>query len=256
MKSEAVNRSQGLAAEKTLQLVAPIYNEGENVKILYSQLIEEKIPFDTLKFVYDFDEDNTLPFIAEISANDSRVFAEKNEYGKGVVNALKWAMNHAKPGPFIIMMADNSDKLSGISKMVEFWQQGATIVCPSRYMKGGVQHGGGLIKAGLSRLACTSLSWIGFPTADATNSFKLYDGEWLAKQDLESTGGFEVGIELCYKAYKQGREIKEFPTVWKDREAGESRFKVFEWLPLYLKWYFSIIGEVIKQMFLGKPKAA
>ena len=234
--------------EESTQLLVPIYNEGENVVTLYRNLQEEGVPFDSLKFVYDFDADITLPFIAKLAETDSRVSAEKNLYGKGVINALRWGFAHAGPGPVIVMMGDNSDKLSIVPEMIRLWRSGATVVSASRYMKGGKQHGGGLLKSGLSRLAGVSLKIAGFPTSDPTNNFKLYDGKWLKAQTVESVGGFEVALELCYKAFRDGKTIRETPTEWFDRTLGESRFQFRKWLPKYLAWYFRSLGLLIKRL--------
>lgn len=231
---------------ETVQLLCPIYNEGENVRVLHTALLNEQVPFDTLTFVYDFDGDISLPVIADLSRSDPRVRAEKNEIGRGVINALRWGFSRSGAGPVIVVMGDNSDKLSIVPEMISLWRNGATVVSPSRYMKGGKQHGGGIVKSTLSRAAGVSLKLLGFPTADATNNFKLYDGEWLAAQQIESEGGFEVALELCYKAFRSGKVIRELPTEWFDRTAGESRFKLMKWLPLYLRWYFKIVGTLIR----------
>lgn len=226
-----------MAGAGKIQLLVPVYNEGGNVRVLYEGLVRDKVPFDALTFIYDFDEDNTLPVIAELAAKDTRIFSSKNAIGRGVLNALRWGFFLSQPGPVIVLMGDNSDKLTIIPEMIELWKKGATVVSPSRYMKGGVQEGGGLVKATLSRMAGKSLRLIGFPTADPTNNFKLYDGEWLKAQKIESEGGFEIALELSYKAFRDKRNIVELPTVWKDRTMGESRFKLFKWLPHYLRWY-------------------
>ena len=63
-------------------------------------------------------------------------------------------------------------------------------------------------------------------------------GHFLKQQKIESTGGFELGLELVVKAHLQGFKVMETPTVWTDRQAGKSNFKIIEWLPSYLKWYF------------------
>jgi hypothetical protein len=146
-------------------------------------------------------------------------------------------------------MGDNSDKLSIIPDMVTLWERGAVIVSPSRYMRGGEQHGGGFLKSLMSRTAGTSLKLFGFPTADATNNFKLYDGDWLRAQTIESTGGFELAIELCAKAFEQNKRIDELPTVWRDRTLGESRFKLMAWTPKYLRWYLRILKTLAKKQF-------
>ena len=232
-------------AVSTLQLVVPVHNEGDNVRALHDALVAAEVPFTSLKFVYDFDGDTTLPVIADLQAADARLVASKNEYGRGVLNALRWGFSHAGAGPVVVVMGDNSDRLDIIPEMVRLWRAGATVVSPSRYMRGGEQHGGGFVKSGLSRLAGVSLKLLGFPTADPTNNFKLYDGAWLRAQRIESVGGFEVALELTVKAFEQGCSIVELPTVWRDRTFGQSNFRLFKWLPHYLSWYFRAIRALL-----------
>ncbi|WP_241509740.1 hypothetical protein [Brachyspira hyodysenteriae] len=45
-------------------------------------------------------------------------------------------------------------------------------------------------------------------------------------------------MEITVKAYAMGCKIAEIPSTWRDRTSGESRFKLFSWLPKYLHWYF------------------
>ncbi len=235
-----------------VQLLVPIYNEGENAALLYQRLIEDAVPFDLLTFVYDLDAETALPFIAKISAKDRRVQSRKNTLGPGVVNALRYGFSLAGSGPVIVLMGDNSDKLSIVPEMIALWERGATVVSPSRYMKGGKQHGGGVLKSLLSRSAGVSLRLMGFPTADPTNNFKLYDGNWLRLQRIESRGGFEIALELCAKAFVEGKSVQELPTEWFDRTMGESRFRLFKWLPHYLRWYFFAINGIIRNLFIRK----
>jgi hypothetical protein len=76
------------------------------------------------------------------------------------------------------------------------------------------------------------------PIHDATNNFKLYRRDFLDSVTIESTGGFELALELTAKAARSGRRMAEVPTTWRDRTAGESRFNLRMWLPKYLRWYF------------------
>ncbi len=238
--SNSIEKSKP-SRDYSIQLAAPVYNEGDSVVTLYQSLVTNQIDFDELRFVYDIDSDTSLPYILELSKSDARIRADKNQYGKGVVNALRWIFAHAKKGPLIVIMADNSDKLSVIPEMVSLWRQDSIIVSPSRYMKGGKLHGGPLIKGLLSRFSGVALSILGFPTSDPTNNFKLYDGEWVAKQEIESEGGFEVALELTGKAYFAGQKITQIPTEWWDRTQGESKFLVWKWLPNYLRWYLPLL---------------
>ena len=50
-----------------------------------------------------------------------------------------------------------------------------------------------------------------------------------------------MALELTVKAHLQGRRIVELPTVWQERRAGTSNFKLRKWLPHYLRWYLAAL---------------
>jgi len=105
--------------------------------------------------------------------------------------------------------------------------------------KGGRQLGGPMLKGFLSHVAGVTLHWFtGLATHDATNSFKAYRLDFLRKTPIESTAGFCLGLELTVKAHFSGQRVEEVPATWIDRTAGLSRFKLFKWMPKYLRWYF------------------
>ena len=146
-------------------------------------------------------------------------------------------------------MADGSDEMDRVDEMVRLGQGGAAVVAASRYMKGGGQVGGPLLKRLLSRAAGLSLHWLaGVPIHDATNNFKLYRRDFLDSVTIESTGGFELAIELTAKATLSGRHLAEVPTTWRDRTAGESRFNLRSWLPKYLRWYLHIYRGRLRRL--------
>jgi hypothetical protein len=106
-------------------------------------------------------------------------------------------------------------------------------------MAGGRQIGGPRLKRFLSRTAGLSLHWLtGLPTHDATNAFRAYRRQVLLETPIESEGGFEYSLEITAKAYASGRQITEVPTTWRDRSAGQSRFKLWAWLRHYFRWYW------------------
>jgi hypothetical protein len=138
----------------------------------------------------------------------------------------------------VVTMADLSDDFAKVAEMVERAERGAAVVCASRYMRGGRQTGGPLLKRLLSRMAGVSLHYLaGIPTHDSTNSFKAYRRDFLAATPIESTAGFTLGLELTVKAHFSGRRVEEVPATWQHRSAGNSRFRLFAWLPSYLHWY-------------------
>lgn len=192
--------------------------------------------------VYDFDEDTTVPVAKKYQKKDKYLVLHKNKRGKGVLNALLSGFSLVKTGPLLVIMGDLCDDLSIVDEMYQCYLDGATVVCPSRYMKGGRQLGGTWGKRTLSKLAGVSLYWFRrVPTHDITNNFRLYDKNFINSIKIESKGGFEVAMEITVKAFKQNKKIVEIPTTWRDRSAGKSKFKLWQWLPSYLRWYLYAI---------------
>jgi len=235
----------------SLQIIIPVYNEGENISRTLDQ-IESKIstPHNTL-IVYDFDKDNTLPVVNQFirERNAKNVTLVKNSYGKGVLNAIRTGFDSTKEGVVLVVMADSSDDLSVVDSMFEKINQGYDIVCGSRYMKGGKQVGGPIVKGLLSRIAGSSLHFITrIPTHDITNSFKMYRKSVLSDIKIESLGGFEIGMEILVKSFIKGNKIVEIPSTWQDRAAGKSKFKLLKWLPGYIRWYLYAVKGRFRNM--------
>jgi glycosyltransferase involved in cell wall biosynthesis len=193
--------------------------------------------------VYDFDEDDTLPVARRIAAGDSRVSLVRNP-NRGFVGAIRAGFEAAVPGPCLVVMADLSDDLSVVPEMVRRWESGYEVVCASRYAPGGRQNGGPLLKRTLSRAAGLSFRALtGIATHDITNNFRLYDRSFVLRHEIESRAGCEVALELTMKAFVAGAPIAEVPATWNDRTAGESRFRLWKWLPHYLRWYAWGLGR-------------
>ena len=233
-----------------LDILIPVFNEDEVIESTLRE-VEAKIKISYRIFIiYDFDEDSTLPVVYDYVKNNKaqNIVLLKNDYGRGVVNALRKGFDTANAATTLVCMGDLSDDLSVVDDMYKKITEGYDLICGSRYMKGGRQIGGPKFKTFLSRMAGLSLHWITrIPTHDISNSFKMYRTSMVKAFDLESTGGFEIGLEILVKAYIDGYKIGEIPSTWQDRAAGESNFKLWKWLPKYLKWYFLAIKK-------GRPK--
>jgi glycosyltransferase involved in cell wall biosynthesis len=226
-----------------LDIVVPVYNEGESILKLFDEIEREIKTPKKVMVVYDFEQDTTVPAVEGCKDNYSfRIDLVLNTIGRGALNAIKMGMNSATEDVVLVMMADSSDKLDVVDLMYEKMTEGYDLVCGSRYMRGGKQYGGPFLKSLFSRVAGLSLHFLTrIPTHDCTNSFKMYRTSLLNNIDMESTGGFEIGLEICVKAYVGGYKIGEVPSQWFDRQEGESNFHMWKWLPNYLHWYFYCI---------------
>jgi glycosyltransferase involved in cell wall biosynthesis len=221
-----------------LSIVTPVFNERENIgRVLESIEAAVRSPHEVL-VVYDFDEDTSLPVVRELQPRMPNVALVRNGLGAGVLNAMKSGIGASRAPYVLIMMADGSDDVTCVDPMVELARNGADVVAGSRYMRGGRQLGGPLLKRLLSRAAGLSMHFLGgLPIHDATNNFRLYRRDFLDAIEIESTGGFELAIELSVKAAVAGKRLSEVPTTWRDRTAGTSRFQLRAWVPKYLRWY-------------------
>ncbi len=229
----------------TISIVIPVYNEGGNI-VRTLRSIEENVKrvsrndaVFSVDIIYDFEEDNTLPVIRQLVSDYSLPLRLIHNPTLGVASAIKTGLGEAKGGYILVTMADTSDDYSILPAIVDRAKEDYDIISPSRYMKGGSIIGGPFIKQSLSRVAGLSLHWFsGIPTHDATNNYKMYKKQALSTIAIESTGGFEIGLELTVKIFAHGGRIVELPCKWWDRTEGKSKFKLFKWLPHYLKWYF------------------
>jgi glycosyltransferase involved in cell wall biosynthesis len=225
-------------------IVIPVFNEGPFIIDTIKQIREKVLGQYRIYFIYDFDEDSSIPHIKSVT--DPRIVLLKNKYGRGVLNAIKTGFEGTSEDKVVVFMADLSEDPSYINDMVRKSAEGYDIVCGSRYMKGGRQTGAPLLKSFLSRMAGLSLRLLtGIPTHDISNSFKLYSRKILNSIKIESTGGFELGMEIVVKAYLKGYRITEVPVVWNEREKGASKFQLSKWLPKYLYWYFYLLTEKV-----------
>lgn len=224
--------------QELISIVVPVYNEAENIqpflRDLEAALAE---PHETL-IVYDFPEDSTLPAVTAMEPACPNLRLVHNTLGKGVLNALKAGFQASQGDVVVVMMADRSDEPKDVSALAKLVREGCDVVAGSRYMKGGGQEGGPLLKRTLSRLAGVSLYWLaGLPVHDATNNFRAYSRRVVKDIPIEGEASFALALELTLKAHWRGWKLAEVPTTWRDRTAGQSRFNLFAWMPHYLKWY-------------------
>jgi dolichol-phosphate mannosyltransferase len=247
-EGSAFRPTEFMPSNPPLTVVIPVYNEGANFKALWGEIASSiQTPFRAV-VVYDFDADNTVPVVKEvIAAGELRLKLLRNAYGRGVTGAIKTGLESVESGPILVTMADLSDEMTQVDPMYQLYLEGYDLICGSRYMRGGKLIGGPFFKQLLSRVSGLTLHYFRrVPTHDATNSFKLYDAQMVHDLRVESVAGFELGLELTVKAFLNGYRIAEIPSVWHDRTAGTSRFRVLHWMPHYLKWYFYAFRPKIK----------
>jgi glycosyltransferase involved in cell wall biosynthesis len=229
-----------------LTIVIPAYNEGAYI-LKTLQRIQKSVttPFECT-VVIDHTDDTTIPFVEDFSQVDSRFSFQINEVLPGPAGAIRQGINFAKGEVVAIVSGDGSDDVSQIDSLTSLVERGVSIAVASRYMKGGQLVGAPFLKSNLSRIAGLTLyHFARIGTRDATNNFKVYSREFLNTLEIQSTHGFEIGLELTTKARIQKRRIAEIPTIWIERTENQSNFPLIKSLPRYFRWYiYAFIGRL------------
>ena len=231
-----------------VSIVVPAYNEGEAIVPCLDRIFAGvTLPCEVL-VVYDDPADTTVAYLEKYARDETRLLAVLNELGRGPARAIRWGIEHARAPVAVVTMADGSDDAEQIDELSKLVERGVVVAAASRYMSGGQQIGGPVVKSSLSRIAGLSLYWLArVGTRDATNSFKAYSTDFVREVGIESDTGFEIGIELVAKARRRRLPVAELPTIWLERGHGQSNFKVMRWLPRYLRWYRFAFGPTLTQ---------
>ncbi|MEV4621911.1 glycosyltransferase family 2 protein [Asanoa sp. NPDC049573] len=235
-----------------VSVVIPVYNEGENITRCLDRILREVLLPAEVLVVHDMPEDTTVPYAQEIARHDPRVRTVLNTYGRGPANAIRFGIDAAQAPVAVVTMADGCDDPRQIDDLARLVDRGVVVAAASRYMPGGQQVGGPRFKRLMSKWAGRTLHMFARAgTRDATNSFKAYDTAFVREVGIESRTGFEIGLELTAKATRLRRPVAEIPTIWLDRQLGESRFDLGRFMPGYLRWYFFAYGRRLTPDRLG-----
>jgi dolichol-phosphate mannosyltransferase len=219
-------------------IIIPARDEGARITGVLDRLFRTLPPGCEVLVVVDSPDDSTRPVVTAYRKRQPTVACLVSSYGHGPANAIRYGMDAASAAVAVVTMADGCDDPRQAGDLIRLVEDGAAVAAASRYMPGGRQLGGPLLKGMLSRAAGRSLHLLArLGTSDATNSFKAYSTQFVREAGIDSRHGFEVGIELTAKARRLRRPVAEIPTTWLGRAAGESHFRLAGWLPAYLRWY-------------------
>jgi dolichol-phosphate mannosyltransferase len=225
----------------TISLILPVLNHeprlDEVLRDIQSVFADRQQP--EVLVVYDV----TKPEILDAVRAEQRDLEERygircvtriNERGFG--GALRAGFEASTGDVIVPVMADRSDNIPSIPRMVEKIAKGtADVVSGSRYARGGGIVGDTL-KQRLSRLFSVIMGTVStVSTQDVSNSFKAYRREvW--ENIPNETVWFDISVEMTVKAAARGYRISQVPTVWTNRSAGKSAFSMMGEFPRYSRW--------------------
>ena len=226
---------------KKLDILIPVYKENNVIVKTIKQILDNVKCNYEIFICYDYDEDPTLDIIDKNFHKNSKIYFTKN-FSRGFNQALISGIKKTQGDAVLVYMADDHENYKLIDECYNKFIEGFDIVCPSRFIKGGKMEGNTFLKEILTRLASFFFqNFTTLPIKDSTNAFRLFSRTLLEKINFESSKGFTLSLEITAKAHRLGYKMIEIPSIWIERQQGESRFKLFSFLPPYIKWLFYIL---------------
>ena len=220
-----------------LEIIIPVFNEGENViKLMksFKDFVKTKM---RVLFCYDLETDDILKYKDKFKEFNFEIILVKNP-SRGPCSAIKEGFKIGNSDCVIVYPADDFINFDILDLMYDRYLNGSHVVAASRFIKGGSMKNCPILKSILVRFASFSLYYLSsIPIKDASNGFRLFSRKLLNEIVIESEVGFAYSLELLAKCNRLGYKISELPAQWEERSEGSSRFKIFRWLPQYLKWY-------------------
>ncbi len=234
-------------------VIIPTYNEKENIELIIRKTFSQHKAFDIL-VVDDTSPDGTANIVIDLQKEFPKslfleIRKEKNGLGAAYLHGFKWAI--AKKYDYIIEMdADFSHDPKDLERLYDACAvQGADLSIGSRYSKGVNVVNWPMKRVLLSYFASKYVKIItGIPINDTTAGFVCYKRKVLETIKLDKIRfvGYAFQIEMKFKAWKHGFNIKEVSVIFTDRTLGESKMSK------------TIITEaifgIISMRFKGLPK--
>lgn len=210
-------------------IVVPTYNEIDNIEKLLIKIFKQAAGLNVL-IVDDNSPDKTYELVKRLvkSKYKGRLFLIKREdklgLGTAYIAGFKWAIER-KYDYIFEMDADFSHNPEYIPVFLKALKNN-DLVLGSRYISGGGVKGWGALRKFISKGGSLySKFFLGLPFNDLTGGYKGFRREVLERINLDDvkSNGYSFQIELTYRTYLNGFNIKEIPIVFEDRTRGKSK---------------------------------
>jgi dolichol-phosphate mannosyltransferase len=211
-------------------VIIPTYNEKENIEAIIETVFKQKKRFHVL-VVDDNSPDGTANIVEDLMTRYPKsLFIEKrkgkNGLGTAYIHGFKWATD--KKYDYIIEMdADFSHNPKDLVRLYNACEKdGADVSVGSRYSQGVNVVNWPMKRVLLSYFASKYVRFItGIPVHDTTAGFVCYKRNVLETIRLDKIRfvGYAFQIEMKFKTWKLGFNIKEVSVVFTDRTLGESK---------------------------------
>ncbi len=232
---------------KRTVVVVPTYNERGNIERLIPAVLDQGEGISVL-VVDDNSPDGTSEVVESLAAVDPRVSLLRRSHRQGIGPAYIAGFQHAlsNGADYIVQMdADFSHPVAMLPQFLEYVDK-YDMVLGSRYLAGIT-----VVNWPIERLLLSYFgNWYarkvtGLPVADVTGGFKCWRRRTLERIPLERvrSNGYAFQIEMTYRAWRVGYNIKEVPIIFEDRTVGDSKMnKSIAAEALWIVWWLRIMN--------------
>lgn len=127
----AAQASEAAPRAPEISVVTPVFNEQENLPVLYQRLIRvlegEKLDFEIV-FVDDGSRDQSLAILHELASRDARLVVVELARNFGHQVAISAGLDYAHGQAVIIMDADLQDPPEVLPMFIAKWREGHDVV--------------------------------------------------------------------------------------------------------------------------------
>jgi dolichol-phosphate mannosyltransferase len=229
---------------KIVCIVLPTYNEAENIRGIIKAIFDQKnkIPGKELHVlvVDDKSPDGTGGMVKELMRTNKNLHlleGDKQGLGAAYIRGFRHALDRLKPEIIIEMDADFSHPPRLLPKLVAGIDRGSDFVIASRYVPGGATPEWPFLRKLNSKTANFVAKTIaGVEVNDSTSGYRAIRASLLRKIDLSTiqSKGYSFQIGILAAAIEQGAKTAEIPLVFKDRERGKSKMRLFDIMEFFL----------------------
>ena len=245
-----------IASNIELSLIAPTYNEKENIVPLVERVHKALSQYNYELIIVDDDSpDGTAEHADSLTARyPLKVIVRKNE--RGLASAVVAGFDQARGQVLGAIDADLQHPPEAIPALLDAIRGGADVAIGSRYVEGGGIEGWStkreIISIGAKTIARILLASVR-KINDPLTGFFLFRREVIEGTVLTPTG-YKILLEVLVRG--SAKQVVEVPYVFKERERGKSNLTMKEQLNFLkhisrLAWFEGEIKRFIKFCIVG-----
>jgi len=221
-----------------ISVVMPAYNEEAVIEDTVTNLVGALDKADLvyeLRVVDDNSKDSTWQKLAGLVAKYPSLQPVKNSGPGGFGTAVRAGLATFEGDAAIIVMADGSDSPRDVVSYSRALAEGYDCAFGTRFSGATKISNYPPVKRIFNRMGNKLIAWLtGCRYDDFTNGFKGYRRKVLNSIQPLVSADFNLTVELSIKAVLSGARFVVIPNEWRDREGGESKFRVMKLAPIYL----------------------